>query len=108
MFHVLIDTSVGLDLAQNPKLTPLLLAVEQMKEESMLSLIVSQTVADEFHKNKARVAKTGGRSLSAHFAQVRSARPRVPWSAKSYRLSTDQRLAGEAGASTSSHTGLIC
>jgi hypothetical protein len=40
MVRVLIDTSVWLDLAQNPKLTPLLLVVENMVAEGLLSLIV--------------------------------------------------------------------
>ena len=30
MFHVLIDTSVWLDLVQDPKQTPLLLVVENL------------------------------------------------------------------------------
>ncbi len=73
MVRVLIDTSVWLDLAQNPKLTPLLLVVENMVAEGLLSLIVPRVVFDEFRKNRERVAKSSARSLAGHFAQVKEA-----------------------------------
>lgn len=73
MFHVLIDTSVWLDLAQDPKLTPLLLVVENMVRLKKMSLIVPRAVVDEFHKNRDRVAKASSRSLAGHFQQVKEA-----------------------------------
>jgi hypothetical protein len=73
MFHVLIDTSVWLDLAQDPKLTPLLLVVENMVREKALALVVPRVVVDEFQRNRARVAKASSRSLAGHFQQVKEA-----------------------------------
>jgi len=73
MFNVLIDTCVWLDLAQDPKQTPLLLVVENMAEDKALSLIVPRVVHDEFHRNRERVAKASARSLASHFQQVKEA-----------------------------------
>lgn len=73
MFNVLIDTCVWLDLAQDPKQTPLLLVVENMAKDKMLSLIVPRLVHNEFHKNRERVAKASTRSLASHFQQVKEA-----------------------------------
>ena len=73
MFNALIDTCVWLDLAQDQKLTPLLLVVENMVKEKKLSLIVPRVVIEEFQKNRARVAKASARSLAGHFQQVKDA-----------------------------------
>lgn len=73
MFNVLIDTCVWLDMAQDPKQTPLLLVVENMVKDKMLSLIVPRIVRDEFQKNRTRVAKASARSLAGHFQQVKEA-----------------------------------
>ena len=73
MFHVLIDTCVWLDLAQDQKQTPLVRVVENMVKDKMLSLLVPRLVYSEFQKNRARVAKASARSLATHFQQVREA-----------------------------------
>lgn len=73
MFNILIDTCVWLDLAQDPKQTPLLLVLENMVSGKTLSLIVPRIVCDEFHKNRERVAKASARSLASHFQQVKEA-----------------------------------
>ena len=73
MISAVIDTCVWLDLAQDQKQTPLLLVVENMVKDNMLSLIVPRVVHDEFHKNRARVAKASARSLAGHFQQVKEA-----------------------------------
>ena len=73
MFNVLIDTCVWLDLAQDPKQTPLVLVVENMVKDKMLSLIVPRLVYVEFQRNRARVAKASARSLATHFQQVKAA-----------------------------------
>lgn len=73
MFNVLIDTCVWLDLAQDPKQTPLLLVVENMVRDKSLSLIVPRLVQDEFQKNRKRVAMASARSLTSHFQQVKEA-----------------------------------
>jgi hypothetical protein len=73
MFNVLVDTSVWLDLAQDEKLTPLLLVVEGMVDDGLLNLLVPSIVISEFRKNRARVAKSSAKSLSSHFQLVKDA-----------------------------------
>jgi hypothetical protein len=73
MFNVLVDTCVWLDLAQDPKQTPLLHVVESMVRDKALSLIVPRIVQDEFRTNRDRVAKASVRSLASHFQQVKEA-----------------------------------
>lgn len=73
MFHVLIDTCVWLDIAQDPKQTPLLLVVESMVNDKTLSLIVPRVVHDEFQRNRERVANASARSLASHINQVKEA-----------------------------------
>ncbi|AOF86049.1 hypothetical protein BSY239_3476 [Hydrogenophaga sp. RAC07] len=78
MFNVLLDTCVWLDLAQDKKLTPLVLVLENMVRKNMLRLVVPQLVLDEFKRNRARVAQAASRSLKGHFQQVREALARLP------------------------------
>jgi hypothetical protein len=73
MFHVLIDTCVWLDLAQDPKQTPMLRVLQDFLSNDGLMLIVPRVVQIEFEKNRDRIAKTSARSLSGHFQQVREA-----------------------------------
>jgi hypothetical protein len=73
MFNVLIDTSVWLGLAEDPKQTPLLTALENMVDDGSLNLLVPQVVITEFEKNRARVAKSSAKSLSSHFNLVKDA-----------------------------------
>jgi hypothetical protein len=82
MFNVLIDTCVWLDMAQDPKQTPLLLVVENMARQGMLRLIVPRVVVDEFKRNRARVAQASARSLKSHVAQVKDAVNRVDGNAR--------------------------
>lgn len=83
MFNALIDTCVWLDLAQDRKLTPLLLVIESMVSKGQLRLLVPKLVHDEFKRNRARVAQTSARSLKGHFQQVRDALTRMPGSTRS-------------------------
>ena len=83
MFNVLLDTCVWLDLAQEKKLTPLLLVIENMVKHGTLRLVVPQIVHDEFKRNRARVAQAASRSLKGHFQQVREALTRLPGDARS-------------------------
>jgi len=73
MFHILIDTSVWLDLAADQRQSVLLDLLIEFISEAQATLVLPQTVVDEFHKNRERVAKAGARSLSSHFGQVRDA-----------------------------------
>lgn len=82
MFNVLIDTCVWLDLAQDKKLAPLVLVIENMVKDGMLRLVVPQLVHDEFRRNRARVAQAASRSLKGHFQQVREALTRLPGDAR--------------------------
>lgn len=82
MFNVLIDTCVWLDLAQDPKQTPLLLVVENMVRARVLRLLVPRAVVDEFKRNRARVAQASARSLKGHVHQVKEAINRVDGNAR--------------------------
>lgn len=73
MFKVLIDTCVWLDLAENPKQTPLLDPLIEMLSHGYMSLLVPRTVLREFKANRARIAKSSERSLSTHFNLVKDA-----------------------------------
>lgn len=73
MFHVLIDTSIWLDLAENQKQTPLLTVLLELLKEGQLQLIVPRTIVTEFAKNKDRVAKSSAKSLASHFGAVKEA-----------------------------------
>lgn len=82
MFNVLIDTCVWLDMAQDPKQTPLLLVVESMVREGLMRPVVPRVVIDEFRRNRARVAQASTRSLKGHVAQVKDAINRVDGNAR--------------------------
>ena len=73
MFHVLIDTCVWLDLAQDPKQTPMLRVLEDFLDNDGLVLIVPRVVQVEFEKNRDRIAKTSARSLTSASARSHSA-----------------------------------
>jgi hypothetical protein len=77
VFTILIDTCVWLDIAQDPKQTPLLLVLENMVREMKLRLLVPRVVIDEFKRNRARVAQASARSLKGHITQVKEAIRRV-------------------------------
>ncbi len=73
MFKMLIDTCVWLNLAKDPKQTPVLGVVEEMVKRGMVTLIVPSVVLDEFRRNRERIAKESAKSLSAHFRLVKDA-----------------------------------
>jgi len=62
---VFLDTSVWLDLAVNEAGEPLLGALEALCGRGVIELVVPQIVRDEFTRNKDRVVRDSGRSLSA-------------------------------------------
>ena len=57
MFRILIDTSVWLDLAKDPKSVPLLEVLEPLIKSREASLIVPKIVIDEFQRNKLELQK---------------------------------------------------
>jgi PIN domain len=73
MFKMLIDTCVWLDLAKDPRQTPVLGVIEEMVKLGMVTLIVPRVVLDEFRRNRERIAKESAKSLSAHFRLVKDA-----------------------------------
>ena len=77
MFHILVDTSVWLDLAADPRQSPLLDVLIDFLDEGHAALLLPQTVVDEFRRNRQRVAKASARSLAGHFGQVREAIKKV-------------------------------
>lgn len=73
MFKMLIDTCVWLDLAKDPRQTPVLGVIEEMEKLGMITLIVPSVVLNEFQRNRERIAKESATSLSAHFKLVKDA-----------------------------------
>ena len=73
MFKILIDTCVWLDLAKDPNQQPLLDILEELIDEKKVSLIVPRTIVTEFHRNKDRIIKESGQSLSGTFKRVKEA-----------------------------------
>lgn len=73
MFHVMLDTSVWLDLAENRKQTPLLDSLINLLSRDYINILVPRMVIDEFAKNRQRVAERAQRSLSSHFNVVKEA-----------------------------------
>jgi hypothetical protein len=69
---IMLDTCVWLDLAQ-PVNEPLLAALEQIVELKHIELLVPQIVRDEFARNKPRIIKESGRSITAALRRARSA-----------------------------------
>jgi hypothetical protein len=65
--HLLIDTSVWLDLAKDYRQLPLLDALSAMSKADELALILPRMVVDDFERNKERVVAESKRSLSSHF-----------------------------------------
>ena len=71
--HLLIDTSVWLDLAKDYRQLPILDVLSAMSKADELALILPRIVVDEFERNKERVIAESKRSLSSHFKLVREA-----------------------------------
>jgi PIN domain-containing protein len=73
LLRVLVDTSVWLDLARDYREQPVIAALEDLIKANALELIIPEKVAEEFQRNKARVAEEAQRSLQSHFRLVREA-----------------------------------
>jgi len=86
MFKMLIDTCVWLDLAKDPKQTPVLDVIEELLRREMLSLIVPRVLLDEFRRNRERIAKGSTQSLSTHFRLVKEVIGRVGGDEKKMRV----------------------
>lgn len=77
MFHILIDTSVWLDLAADQRQSSLLDVLLGFLKERQAKLVLPLTVVEEFRKNRDRIAKSSAKSLASHFGQVRDAIKKV-------------------------------
>ncbi|MGC5781766.1 PIN domain-containing protein [Methylobacterium sp. NFXW15] len=73
MLRLLIDTCVWLDLAKDYRLQPTLRALEQLIATGDVSLILPRQTVDEFARNKERVVRESGKSLSSTLKRVKEA-----------------------------------
>jgi hypothetical protein len=71
--HMLVDTSVWLDLVKQPGGGKLIAVLRELCEEGKLELLVPQIVLDEFERNRDRVKESMTRSVSEKFREVRKA-----------------------------------
>ncbi|SFU09605.1 PIN domain-containing protein [Mesorhizobium sp. YR577] len=103
MLHILVDTSVWLDLAKDWRSQSVLTTARELFNARAIDLVVPDIVREEFARNKDRVAAEARRSLQSHFRLVRDAVDRFGEDA--YKMETlrslnevDQRIAmkGEA------------
>lgn len=71
MHKILVDTCVWLDLAKDPEQQTLLNVIEELVNNEELILIVPRIVVVEFARNKERIIKECGQSLSGVFKRVK-------------------------------------
>jgi hypothetical protein len=77
MFKILVDTSVWLDLAKDPKQAPVVGVIEKMVRRKLIELLVPCVVLDEFRRNRHRIANESAKSLSTQIRIVKDAVDRV-------------------------------
>jgi hypothetical protein len=77
MFNILVDTCVWLDIAKDPRQTPVLGVVEEMVRQKLIVLMVPGLLLDEFRRNRQRIATDSAKSLATHFRLVKDAVDRV-------------------------------
>lgn len=73
VLHLLVDTCVWLDMAKDYRHQPTLAALEQMIEAGEVDLILPKQSVDEFARNKDRIIRESGKSLSSTFKRVKEA-----------------------------------
>ena len=73
MLNLLIDTSVWLDIAKDYRHRPTLTALEQLIGAGEVIVHMPQQAIDEFARNKERIVKESGKSLSSTFKRVKEA-----------------------------------
>ena len=71
--RILLDSNLWLDLASDPRLTPVVAAIDGLVREGDVELLVPQLVLDEFALHRDRVAEQVRRGFSSHLKQVRDA-----------------------------------
>jgi hypothetical protein len=70
MFHILVDSCVWLDLAKDPEQQALLAVLEELVKRKEVNLIVPRIILNEIARNKQRVVKESGQSLSSAFKRA--------------------------------------
>jgi hypothetical protein len=73
MLRLLVDTCVWLDMAKDYRHQSTLAALEQLIESSEVSLVLPKQTVDEFTRNKDRIIKESGNSLSSTFKRIKAA-----------------------------------
>ena len=73
MLRLLIDTCVWLDMAKDYRHQPTLAALEEMIKADEVRLILPRQAVDEFARNKERIIRESGKSLSSTFKRVKEA-----------------------------------
>lgn len=73
MLHVLVDTCVWLDFAQDHKQSPLFGMFEEMLDADQFKLLLPRLVVDEFNRNRDRIAKASEAGLTTQIGVVKEA-----------------------------------
>lgn len=71
--RLLLDTCVWLDLAKDYRQRATLTAIEELIKADVLVLLVPEQVIQEFGRNKDKIIRDGGRSLSSHIRRAKEA-----------------------------------
>lgn len=71
MLKILVDTSVWLDLAKDYRQQTLLSCLEELIKQEEVELILPRIVLDEFARNRDRIIRESGQSLSSLFRRVK-------------------------------------
>ncbi|WEK04701.1 MAG: PIN domain-containing protein [Candidatus Devosia phytovorans] len=71
--HILVDSSIWLDMAKDHRLLPVLDALRHLVDEERVVLIVPDIVEAEFARNKDRVVEDARRGFASHLKRVRDA-----------------------------------
>lgn len=71
--QLMIDTDVWFEIAKDYRQRPTITALEELVKADVLQLLVPQQIIDEFARNKARIIKESGQSLTSTFRRVKEA-----------------------------------
>lgn len=71
VLKILVDTSVWLDLAKDYRQQTLLSCLEELIKQDEVELILPRIVLDEFARNRDRIIRESGQSLSSLFKRVK-------------------------------------
>ncbi len=73
VLKILVDTCVWLDMAKDYRHQPTLEALERLMEAGEVELILPSQVIDEFQRNRDRIIRDSGKSLSSTFKRAKEA-----------------------------------